>query len=61
MARISGVDIPRNKRVEVSLTYISGIGIHTIFQMNIGFHIKKVQELAFAIKVCMINNVLLTG
>jgi small subunit ribosomal protein S13 len=27
MARISGVDIPRNKRVEVSLTYIYGIGI----------------------------------
>ncbi len=29
MARISGVDIPRNKRVEVSLTYIYGIGIST--------------------------------
>ena len=27
MARISGVDIPRNKRIEVSLTYIYGIGI----------------------------------
>jgi small subunit ribosomal protein S13 len=26
MARIAGVDIPRNKRVEVSLTYIFGIG-----------------------------------
>ena len=26
MARISGVDIPRNKRVEISLTYIYGIG-----------------------------------
>lgn len=26
MARISGVDIPREKRVEVSLTYIYGIG-----------------------------------
>ncbi|HZK66932.1 MAG TPA: 30S ribosomal protein S13 [Chloroflexota bacterium] len=26
MARISGVDIPRDKRVEVSLTYIFGIG-----------------------------------
>ena len=26
MARITGVDIPRNKRVEVSLTYIYGIG-----------------------------------
>lgn len=26
MARIAGVDIPRNKRVQVSLTYIYGIG-----------------------------------
>lgn len=26
MARIEGVDIPRDKRVEVSLTYIYGIG-----------------------------------
>jgi small subunit ribosomal protein S13 len=29
MARIAGVDIPRNKRVEVSLTYIYGIGRST--------------------------------
>lgn len=26
MARIAGVDIPRNKRVEISLTYIFGVG-----------------------------------
>ena len=26
MARIKGVDIPNNKRVEISLTYIYGIG-----------------------------------
>ncbi len=26
MARIAGVDIPREKRVEVSLTYIYGVG-----------------------------------
>jgi len=26
MARIAGVDIPRHKRVEISLTYIYGIG-----------------------------------
>lgn len=29
MARIAGVDIPRDKRVEVSLTYIYGIGRHS--------------------------------
>ena len=26
MARLAGVDLPRNKRVEVALTYIFGIG-----------------------------------
>jgi small subunit ribosomal protein S13 len=27
MARIAGVDLPRNKRVEIGLTYIYGIGV----------------------------------
>ncbi|HEY3284761.1 MAG TPA: 30S ribosomal protein S13 [Armatimonadota bacterium] len=27
MARISGVDLPREKRVEIALTYIFGIGL----------------------------------
>jgi len=29
MPRISGVDIPNNKRLEVALTYIFGIGLNT--------------------------------
>ena len=29
MARISGVDLPRDKRVEIALTYIFGIGRKT--------------------------------
>ena len=29
MARIAGIDIPREKRVEVALTYIFGIGLPT--------------------------------
>ncbi len=29
MARISGIDIPREKRVEIALTYIYGIGLPT--------------------------------
>lgn len=29
MARIAGVDLPRDKRVEIALTYIFGIGIKT--------------------------------
>ena len=28
MARIAGVDLPRNKRIEIALTYIYGIGRH---------------------------------
>src|ERR1700693_6046339 len=29
MARISGIDLPREKRIEVALTYIYGIGLPT--------------------------------
>jgi small subunit ribosomal protein S13 len=29
MARIAGVDIPREKRVEIALTYIFGVGLTT--------------------------------
>ena len=29
MARIAGVDLPRDKRIEISLTYIYGIGLTT--------------------------------
>ncbi len=33
MARIAGIDIPRDKRVEISLTYIYGIGKTTSQQI----------------------------
>ena len=33
MARISGVDLPRDKRVEYGLTYIYGIGLTTSQKM----------------------------
>lgn len=29
MARIAGVDLPRDKRIEIGLTYIFGIGLKT--------------------------------
>ena len=29
LARIAGVDLPRNKRIEIALTYIYGIGLTT--------------------------------
>ena len=33
MARIAGVDLPNNKRVEIALTYIFGIGLTTSKQI----------------------------
>jgi small subunit ribosomal protein S13 len=39
MARIAGVDIPREKRVVVSLTYIYGIGRNTSEQILDGVNI----------------------
>ncbi len=47
MARISGIDLPRNKRGEIGLTYIYGIGRSTaqsiLTEAGIDFN-KKVQE-----------------
>ena len=34
MARIAGVDLPREKRVEIGLTYIFGIGMATSTQIR---------------------------
>lgn len=48
MARIEGVDIPRNKRVVISLTYIFGVGLPTskaiLDRVNID-HSKRVKDL----------------
>jgi small subunit ribosomal protein S13 len=33
MARIAGVDLPRNKRIEIALTYIYGLGRHAANQV----------------------------
>jgi small subunit ribosomal protein S13 len=33
VARIAGVDLPREKRVEIGLTYIYGIGLTTSQQI----------------------------
>jgi small subunit ribosomal protein S13 len=47
MARIAGIDLPKNKRGEIGLTYIYGIGRSTaqkiLSKANIDFD-KKVQE-----------------
>ena len=51
MARISGVDIPREKRLEISLTYIYGIGRTTAQQIcdraGIAYS-KKIKDLSDA-------------
>ncbi len=41
MARIAGVDIPRAKRIEVSLTYIYGIGRKTAQKLLDGLSISR--------------------
>jgi small subunit ribosomal protein S13 len=41
MARLSGVDIPRDKRIEISLTYIFGIGRPTANSILEGCGIDK--------------------
>jgi small subunit ribosomal protein S13 len=33
MARIAGVDLPRNKRMDIALTYVHGIGLTTSKKM----------------------------
>jgi len=48
MARISGVDIPRDKRVDVSLSYIFGIGRPTAVKVCGGVNVSpetKVRDL----------------
>lgn len=48
MARISGVDLPKNKRAEIGLTYIYGIGrnsAHKILDSAGIAHGKKIGEL----------------
>ena len=49
MARIAGVNIPTNKRVEISLTYIHGIGLTSAKEIcsKLGFAPeRRVQELS---------------
>jgi len=48
MARIAGVDLPRDKRVEIGLTYIFGVGLTRAQQICFGLDIDpdtKVRDL----------------
>lgn len=51
MARIEGVNLPSNKRIEYGLTYVFGIGLHTSQQILQKLHIdinKRVKDLTDA-------------
>lgn len=50
MARIAGVDIPRDKRVVISLTYIFGIGTKTAMD------ICKATDVNIDTRVCDLSN-----
>ena len=46
MARIAGVDLPRDKRVEIGLTYIYGIGrTRGDLRREIQLNIKRLKEI----------------
>ena len=45
MARIAGVDLPRDKRVEIGLTYIYGIGLKSSQKILAQNGIKRLMEI----------------
>lgn len=47
MARIAGVDLPKDKRVDIALTYIYGIGKHNCTDLlrEANVSLKKVKDL----------------
>ena len=51
MARIAGVDLPRDKRIEIGLTYVFGIGrsrsLHILDALDIDYN-TKVRDLSDA-------------
>jgi len=50
MARIQGIDLPKNKRIEIGLTYIYGIGVPTsrkiLIKLGINFD-TRVKDLTY--------------
>lgn len=64
MARIAGVDIPRDKRVVIALTYIRGIGVKSaqkilkdLNQIDMNTRVKDLQEQ----QVISIRNIIQNG
>jgi small subunit ribosomal protein S13 len=68
MARIEGVDLPREKRVEIGLTYIYGVGLKTsqnILQATEINPDKRVRDLTDAdialLRDYIVNNLMVEG
>nr|YP_009628821.1 ribosomal protein S13 [Balbiania investiens]QBX88604.1 ribosomal protein S13 [Balbiania investiens] len=68
MARIAGIDLPRNKRVEVALTYIYGIGLSSAHKIitttgiNPGTKITELNDDEIAkLRVILDNNYQIEG
>lgn len=68
MARIAGVDLPRNKRVEIGLTYIYGVGRsrsrEILEKVKVDFD-KKIKDLTDqevdAIRKIVVNDYIIEG
>jgi len=60
LTRIAGIDLPKNKRIEIALTYIYGIGLSrskTILkniEINPDKHVKELND----IEITSIRNIL---
>lgn len=62
MARIEGVDLPRNKRIDIALTYIYGIGrktAHKILDQARVAHEIRTQDLS-EVEVAAIRDIIQT-
>ena len=60
MARIAGVDLPRNKRMEIALTYIYGIGRKTSRSVltEAGVSLDKKSDLLDEVEVSKIREII---
>ena len=68
MARISGVDLPRDKRIEIGLTYVYGIGLTSARKIleatgiNPDTRVKDLtEEQEAALRACIDKNYMVEG
>ena len=61
MVRISGIDLPRNKRIEIGLTYIFGIGLTSSkadFSVNRYFARYSLYEFNRRVKLTLLRTII---